>query len=182
MEWKSIIEDYSCRDLTYMTDRLPALYGISELVSGSTKDEAGLWCSDLIGSAVDYSRASQFRAPSWSWASVDGKIQFLDGYHVLPNKVTGKCSLNVLTSQQLHQMKKTPLHVFGVILQMPGIRCQDAGEARYCGGAERETEWISYPDSLRTYLDDTKTLPEKGVLDRPDLPKQLLNPFFLFLG
>jgi len=196
MEWKSIIEDYSCRNLTYMTDRLPALYGISELVSRSTKDGyfAGLWSSDLvsqllwrhcgklIGSAVDYSRASQFRAPSWSWASVDGKILFLDGYHVMPNKVRGKCSLNVHTSQQIHKMKKTPLHVFGFVLRMPSIRCQDAGEVRYYGGAERETEWISYPDSLRTYLDDTKTLPKKSVLDRPDLPKQLLDPFFLFLG
>jgi hypothetical protein len=196
VEWKRIIEDYSSRDLTYLTDRLPALYGISEVISRSSKDKyhAGLWRSDLVlqllwrhygkvvGSrvqTVQYSRAAQFRAPSWSWASVDGKVEFIQDYESLPGlRIT--CSLDTHTSQQLREMKKRPLQLFGVLRKMPGIRYDHAG--RYYGGAERETDWISYYYHLRTYLDDLKTLPSRSILDRPDRPKQLLNPFFLFLG
>lgn len=63
---------------------------------------------------------------------------------------------------------------------LPSIRCKHAG--RYYGGAERETQWISYPDSLRTYLDDLNSLPSKSIKDKPDRPKKLLKPLFLFLA
>ncbi|KAF2176560.1 HET-domain-containing protein, partial [Zopfia rhizophila CBS 207.26] len=85
MEWKSIIEEYSHRDLTYITDKLTALSGLAQDVSRSSKKEyfAGLCRSDLFmqmlwihcgkvaQSGTEYKRQGQYRAPSWSWASVD---------------------------------------------------------------------------------------------------------------
>ncbi|KAH9211176.1 heterokaryon incompatibility protein-domain-containing protein [Leptodontidium sp. 2 PMI_412] len=192
-EWKRIVEEYSRREFTYVKDKLPALFGVSELVERSCKHKylAGLWDSDLVpqllwrhcgklmGSSVDYTRGTQYRAPSWSWASVDGRVQFIQGYQTLPSVKVG-CRLNAHTSQQVQKMMKRPLHMFAVIRQMPSIRCDHFG--RYYGGAERETRWIAYRNTLRTYLDDIKVLPSGSVLDRPDRPKQLLDPFFLFLG
>ena len=193
VEWKAIVENYSSRDLTYMTDKLPALYGLSEMVDRSSKDKyfAGLWQSDLLqqllwrhcgkvtGSAVEFRRQREFRAPSWSWASVDGQVQFLHDYQGLDDIIT-ICNLNIHTSQQPHKMKQRPLHVFGLFRKLPSIRCEYA--ARYYGGAERHTPWIAYSTSLQTYLDDVEALPDTSILDSPDRPKQLLNALFLFLG
>ncbi|KAF1969076.1 HET-domain-containing protein, partial [Bimuria novae-zelandiae CBS 107.79] len=89
-EWKAILENYSQRRLTYDTDKLPAIAGLAQLVNRSCHDRylAGLWKSDiaqqlmwihrgrLTGNVIEYSRQMQFRAPSWSWASVNGRIQF----------------------------------------------------------------------------------------------------------
>jgi hypothetical protein len=117
--------------------------------------------------------------PSWSWASVDGSVQFIHGYQDLPGVII-TCSLNTHTSQQLYEIRKRPLHVFGLIQKMPSIWCKHA--ARYYRGTEQQTLWISYPVSLRIYLDNVKALLSTSVLDRPDCLKQLLNLFFLFLG
>jgi hypothetical protein len=80
--WRSIVRDYSRRFLTYPNDKLPALAGCAALYSQvySGRYLAGLWefalLSELMWSSncPDISRPHIQRAPSWSWASVDGEI------------------------------------------------------------------------------------------------------------
>ncbi|KAF2623385.1 HET-domain-containing protein, partial [Macroventuria anomochaeta] len=80
--WRSIVQDYSRRFLTYSNDKLPALAGIAARFSrtSSARYFAGLWDIDLLGelmwcsSRSDISRPATQRAPSWSWASVDGEV------------------------------------------------------------------------------------------------------------
>ncbi|VUC24478.1 unnamed protein product [Clonostachys rosea] len=76
----SIVKNYMRCLLTKESDRLPALAGIATLFHQATGDEyiAGLWKFRLL-EQLDwrvYSPAklasSEYRAPSWSWASVDG--------------------------------------------------------------------------------------------------------------
>jgi hypothetical protein len=85
--WKQLIELYTARHLTSERDRLPALSGIaSQLLSLGRKYEdylAGIWRQDesqLLWFTKTGSRPSHrhhvYYAPSWSWASVTGSVEF----------------------------------------------------------------------------------------------------------
>ncbi|KAE9375964.1 HET-domain-containing protein [Stipitochalara longipes BDJ] len=82
--WKTIVEEFSGRCLTNREDRLPALAGIASQLLLSWKDEylAGAWKSflvNMLGWHRDPEHSSHFPdherlAPTWSWASISGKI------------------------------------------------------------------------------------------------------------
>lgn len=79
--WKRIVHEYSKTELTYDSDKLPALAGTANEMGRSRKDEylAGLWRKTLIEELCWYcvSRVQKppvYRAPSWSWASVDAEV------------------------------------------------------------------------------------------------------------
>lgn len=85
--WYSIAEHYSSRTLTKPTDKLSALSGLASLfanslVGGSADYCAGLWRQDLVQGLLWHvrepcARHGAYVAPSWSWASMDGKISYL---------------------------------------------------------------------------------------------------------
>jgi hypothetical protein len=76
------VRDYTRRFLTYPIDKLSAIAGIAHLYSQffNSRYLAGLWefslLSELMWCSVrsDITRPLVRRAPSWSWASVDGEI------------------------------------------------------------------------------------------------------------
>ena len=87
--WMRIRQEYSRMHLTVATDKLPAFSGIARMVHKvlkSPKEDyvAGLWRPDLLTQLLweryreDFIRvthrthSSQYIAPSWSWASIDG--------------------------------------------------------------------------------------------------------------
>jgi hypothetical protein len=76
--WYQILWDYGPRKLTYGTDKLPAISGLARLYSERLNNEyvAGLWRNSLLEGlawqGLGVTRVPQYRAPSWSWASVDG--------------------------------------------------------------------------------------------------------------
>ncbi|RKK12182.1 hypothetical protein BFJ66_g9208 [Fusarium oxysporum f. sp. cepae] len=81
--WEGLISDYTYRELTKSSDRLPALSGIAKWLQshlGNPGYLAGLWNnSDLYRQLAWFSCTTQnprprYRAPSWSWASIDGCI------------------------------------------------------------------------------------------------------------
>jgi hypothetical protein len=85
-KWRRMIEEYSTKTLSFGSDRLPALSGLAK----SNRDcpyeyLAGLWSNSLqfdLLWRVDKSdlpnatRPTVYRAPSWSWASVDAPISY----------------------------------------------------------------------------------------------------------
>lgn len=83
--WYSTVEKYmSCR-LTYSSDRLTAIYGVAESIWQETRDVylAGLWRGGLVSGLMwrryrssALQQHESYVAPSWSWASVDGEIEF----------------------------------------------------------------------------------------------------------
>ena len=86
--WNKIVQAYSSSLLTVGDDKLIALSGIAKRQQAQLKDQyiAGLWRSflpsQLLWSVKDCRqinnfpsvRPSKYRAPSWSWASVDGVV------------------------------------------------------------------------------------------------------------
>ena len=80
-QWTYLIERYSMRSTTYASDRLVALAGIAEKFGGAlrTKYIVGFWENHILEYLMWHPKSgatetSSYRAPSWSWASLDGSI------------------------------------------------------------------------------------------------------------
>jgi hypothetical protein len=104
-DWRRIVVEYTQRDLSQHTDRLPAISGFAAAISKTLPDAFaskdyffGLWHSDLVrnmlwnvvsgtndSSGGAWSRESMRLAgryaPTWSWASVTGGITYIDELH-----------------------------------------------------------------------------------------------------
>src|SRR6202034_4113352 len=90
--WHYLIESYSVRQLTFETDKLPAVSGVASRIHEIVGSEylAGLWKANMpmeLCWSVDYISPlsstpqlppNSFIAPSWSWASVNGALSFVD--------------------------------------------------------------------------------------------------------
>jgi hypothetical protein len=83
--WYGLVEAYTERELSYGDDKLPALSGLASAYEYRHKGTyvAGLWSQDLVFGLLWYAKTNQplqrpvrYRAPSWSWASVDGPVNF----------------------------------------------------------------------------------------------------------
>ncbi|OJD40376.1 heterokaryon incompatibility protein [Diplodia corticola] len=82
-----LVENYSKRRLTYEADKLPALSGVAREMQTMMQDEylAGLWRKDIVeglcwsSSPETPASPSRYRAPSWSWASLDTEIEYYFG-------------------------------------------------------------------------------------------------------
>lgn len=84
--WLQLTEDYSRRDLTKSMDKLPALAGIAEVYQRQHRGAqylAGLWSDQFPAALMWHSvnplarRHEAYRAPSWSWASLNGRISYV---------------------------------------------------------------------------------------------------------
>lgn len=86
--WWAIVNEYTMRDLTYPSDKLLAIRGLAvHLYDQYLRTEAetqyvmGLWTNKMavgllwyVDLGSDRKRPQTYRAPSWSWASVEGII------------------------------------------------------------------------------------------------------------
>lgn len=77
--WKSAITHYSVRNITNPSDKLPALSGLANRFASpkTGKYLAGMWSSQLPDTLAWFmtnpAKPEMYRAPSWSWASLDGE-------------------------------------------------------------------------------------------------------------
>ncbi|KAF4597900.1 hypothetical protein AB1N83_011759 [Pleurotus pulmonarius] len=85
--WLSVVFVYTLRSISFESDKLPAVGGVAEQFAKVTGHAylAGLWRESLLfdllwsvedddGTTADKRRPQTYRAPSWSWASVNGLI------------------------------------------------------------------------------------------------------------
>lgn len=94
-KWASIVGKYSVTSLTKGEDKLVAISGIAKRMQGFLNDEylAGMWRRNLapqllwmshdtkLGKGGLLPRPRPYRAPSWSWASVDGAVNCNEGWY-----------------------------------------------------------------------------------------------------
>lgn len=96
--WRDIVESYTSRALSVSGDKLPAIAGVAQRYGDLTQYKylAGLWeehlvsdllwekhetkNKDLIDTWDHRPRPLQYRAPSWSWASIDGAVEWRATY------------------------------------------------------------------------------------------------------
>lgn len=176
-EWRQIVEWYSRCALTRQTDRLPALAGIASIIQRRLSDDylAGLWgfsfIEDLcyvVAEGTKTKKPKSPRAPSWSWASLDGAI-----IYIVPNRYkvgtnAGKFGLQLgedLSNSALSDLSRGQLR-----------RVSDKRD-------QATPSWIEQPASL-SFMGIPKTLPQIGKLGQESsMPKHLLGfmgtePFF----
>jgi hypothetical protein len=92
--WAPLVMDYSAREITMAKDKLVAIGALARRYHMATGDQylAGLWKSslhtDLLWTRGDHiftvyfpapkiGRPKRYRAPSWSWASIDGIVSYV---------------------------------------------------------------------------------------------------------
>jgi Heterokaryon incompatibility protein (HET) len=92
--WTHAVEVYSSGHLTYESDKLVAISGIAKYLSSKVNADppleylAGLWNHDLAVNLLwcsdepenVRSRPQQYRAPSWSWAAINGHVRLARRY------------------------------------------------------------------------------------------------------
>lgn len=87
--WHRVVNEYSRRRLTFASDKLPALAGIASKLSSISGSRylAGLWRDNLIRDLcwerhlweiVPWTPTDEWRAPSFSWVSVQGNVLYND--------------------------------------------------------------------------------------------------------
>lgn len=92
VDWNMIVNLYASRKLSVPGDKLVALSGLAndmkarlqQMKPGPHRYLAGLWEETLMDTLVwnvrdPAIRAPEYRAPSWSWACLDGDINLLGG-------------------------------------------------------------------------------------------------------
>lgn len=85
--WTTLVHEYTSRNLTKETDVLPGIAGLASELARQTRDSylAGLWRQELLlglmwsldpflvpKNNAPITNSAEYRAPSWSWASVKG--------------------------------------------------------------------------------------------------------------
>jgi hypothetical protein len=85
--WKEVVEIYSCIRLSRAKDKLVAISALAKEARQALKDDylAGLWRRHLgwelgwqVSEGYSHTRPSEYCCPSWSWASIDGRINATD--------------------------------------------------------------------------------------------------------
>lgn len=88
-DWNRLVELFCSRDLSKPRDKLHAIAALARRYHEATGDQylAGLWQSTLLSNLLWFHhpewlvyptsmgrRQDEYRAPSWSWASIDGTV------------------------------------------------------------------------------------------------------------
>ena len=130
--WYDAVADYTRRSLTKSEDKLVAFGGIAEAFQRIFGCDylAGHWRDTLLADLLwqkyadtDMKRPNVYRAPSWSWAAVDGSV--------MPGRFDGGARLGDSTAEVLRceVTLKHPQLPFGevtsgvLILRAPAVRC-----------------------------------------------------------
>ena len=104
--WQQLVNRYTLADLTYPEkDKLIAISGLARGIGPPSEYVAGLWKHELLEAirwlvrdvekGLKPRRASNYRAPSWSWASIDGPV-------LSPGRTSPKSPINAARLLDVH--------------------------------------------------------------------------------
>jgi hypothetical protein len=111
LEWPKIVMHFTGRELSFTSDRLPAISGLAGLMHQRTSKRylAGLWSFDMDYEMLWFSdhkkagsdliqRYSEQETPrvSWSWASVTGPVSYFDRHQDQFQRRSGESEVDPL--------------------------------------------------------------------------------------
>jgi hypothetical protein len=101
LQWPALVSEFTAKEITYAKDRLPAISGLAALIQSRVCSPsaptylAGHWSTDLeysllwyikptlpptparrVASTLTSQSGPSYYAPSWSWASITGPVDF----------------------------------------------------------------------------------------------------------
>jgi hypothetical protein len=185
--WHEIIFEYSRRNYAKDTDILPALGGIARAYADITKDKycAGMWESELLQSLcwwrqgvlldkskkrlygpsnMDFTRPTAYRAPSWSWAGINGgrvtmsNIAISDDIPIKNIATPVKIYLEPLAEDLYGQLKSGYLTIKGSLFPLGDLSVE---------------YWRNISPSWETY----KSLPKSNKVDSETCKYPALHAF-----
>ena len=185
--WRGLVQEFTRRDLTQATDRLPAISGLaasfkrhinSTYLFGLWKDELErhlLWCSDSFrNSASQISCPSpslrQGYAPSWSWASIPGAIWFSN----LANQANFVSGLEILQVEVSQKGDNAYGPGTGTIIVRGSLIALELGVAEFLSVATNNTEGTDHFCSMDDWLPDPEFADRECLIGKP--------LFFLAIG
>ncbi|KAL9094584.1 MAG: hypothetical protein Q9165_003143 [Trypethelium subeluteriae] len=139
--WEDIVERYSRGDLTRLGDKLVALSGIASVYGLADDYLSGLWRETLLPGLLwqvpelkqfngqPSVRPAGYRAPSWSWASVEGETTYPLGYNyrriiarvldaqttsLLPPTASGEITAEDRAKSKFHQITAGYIRISGI--------------------------------------------------------------------
>ncbi len=116
-EFYALVQESSGRELTFVSDRLPALSGIMRRIHEAIPGDylGGLWSCDIVSGLLWYAGAARhlnvetYYAPSWSWASTDAIIIFWDmGCRPKDQTTSSLFTLNLVSQQFQYRDNSDP--------------------------------------------------------------------------
>ncbi|KAF2441613.1 HET-domain-containing protein [Karstenula rhodostoma CBS 690.94] len=146
--WHRVVEQYSRRNLTHLNDKLPAISGIAGQIQKATSSRyiAGLWEAnlawDLLWSTTttaadaQYFSPDKYRAPSFSWASLDTPVAFApldqeERLSVVSSITLVSSSVSVTGLNPLGTLSDASIHVRGPIMHATLLSTQRGGIWEY---------------------------------------------------
>lgn len=197
--WSLVVQNYSNRKLTRESDKLVAVSGVADALSasGMGPHHAGVFESDpLVGLAwhsdpaypdgpwaPTHVRPARYRAPSWSWASLDGPVAWGSRNSGEPDYLRAP-----LAQCSVVRMSDTELVLRGK--QTPGVLTQNSSYLPSTSGDESGGHQIGFSrlvvkknqieDPYTDIIDTTPMHP--GVAPPTGLPKLPLDVICLQLG
>ena len=147
--WHRVVEKYSRRDLTIQTDKLPAVSGIAGKIQKATSSKylAGLWednfAFDLLWSTstialpdARYFALDTYRAPTFSWASLDTPVAYSAFNHddresAVPSITLVSSSASINGLNPLGTLRDASVCVLGPILHATLLSTQRDGMWEY---------------------------------------------------
>jgi hypothetical protein len=193
--WDDLVQVYSSCSLTYPGDKLIALSGVArrahELVP-NTYDVylAGIWKSNILNNLLWHLarlehpprklyRGTEYRAPSWSWASVDGRInnffiyRHQDKYIVKPLTTLHSYNIQTACADPFGQVLSARLTLTGFVF------CISFGSIviREPAGIGQSEVRIEFIESTRGHvLKETNSLVNPYLrFDDPTIEKSIAN-------
>ncbi|KUI68623.1 hypothetical protein VM1G_04558 [Cytospora mali] len=166
--WYDVVQEFTRRKITKDTDRLPALAGLAEQYKKMTGNEylAGMWVEDLPGTLLwkgpdrGLKSPTAYRAPSWSWASLEGEIKF-----ELPMDETPEFNTSVVSAHceynppgSLSTVTSGWLDVEGPVGLVSGVKKSDFSSRVFTNGRP-----VNGHDGWSASLDQDNTCSEGDV-------------------
>ncbi|KFA73094.1 hypothetical protein S40288_02745 [Stachybotrys chartarum IBT 40288] len=191
LEWQKLLSEYSKRKLTFARDKFPALAGLATHLSlmqspasspraPSNKYLAGLWSTDMLrglcwqgnDSEFPNSRPDQYRAPSWSWASIDGMIGHFSNLHVGDLAYVRNAHVDLESSMApCGQVTGGWLHLRAIKLRLYQRVDQDHEHVTFCHSDAQWDGWLSWDvESYRATRNDGPPNPSEAQVQLIAVP------------
>ncbi|KAG4436101.1 hypothetical protein IFR05_008421 [Cadophora sp. M221] len=130
--WRRLLGNYTSRKLTMADDKLPAISGLATMFHRLHGGEylAGIWKHELPSGLLwrrsfrQYAPlvlSQSYRAPSWSWASLDGEIQWAGMNDTQIVEEAARAKFCVLEATVAETIKGSFSHVTSGYLLVAGI-------------------------------------------------------------
>jgi Heterokaryon incompatibility protein (HET) len=141
--WNSLVRTYTNCHITRPEDKLVAIGATAAHIHSQTGDEycAGLWRQDMprnlawLPWPARGKHPAVYRAPSWSWASVDGAVPNDSPYfeELIPLVDIISCTVSSVNSSRFGPVKDAQLRLSGRLFSITAWRKREAWGSEWLG-------------------------------------------------